>query len=441
MLALAASLLCACASEPKTTPLSPQQQALNVESYDKVWSKIKERHFDPAKVGDQWDAEHAKLRPQVEQAKTMAQARAASNQLIGSLHQSHFGIIPGDVYDEMKGGGEAPPESGSGDWSGNPGFELRAVGGEALVIRVEPKSPADLAGVKPGWVLVSAEKRDVGAMIAKFEKNFAGKLDKGLTMSVALRTLIRGEEGKPLHAEFLDGQDQRVALTIDRVAPTGTPVTFGNLPTLYLDIRRSMATDRIGYFFFSIWFDPPRLMPELQKAIEACDSCEGFILDLRGNIGGIGALAMGVGGWFIDQPDQKLGTLITRDSKLNFVLNPRLKPFTGPFAILVDEMSASTSEIFAGGMQDLGRARVFGTPTPGAALPSTVEVLPNGDRLQYAFANYISAKGEALEAKGVIPDEIVPLSREKLLEQGDPVLKAAIEWIQSQTAAKARAKD
>ncbi len=99
--------------------------------------------------------------------------------------------------------------------------------------------------------------------------------------------------------------------------------------------------------------------------------------------------------------------------------------------MLVDELSMSTSEIFAGGLKDLKRARVFGTKTPGAALPSTVEVLPNGDRFQYAFANYISAGGKPLEGAGVVPDVETPLTRDLLLEGRDPAVEAAVCWIRS----------
>ena len=72
-------------------------------------------------------------------------------------------------------------------------------------------------------------------------------------------------------------------------------------------------------------------------------------------------MAMGMAGWFIAQPDQKLGTLYMRDTTLKFVVNPRLTTFSGPLAILVDGASASTSEIMAEGLKDLGRARIFGS--------------------------------------------------------------------------------
>ena len=100
----------------------------------------------------------------------------------------------------------------------------------------------------------------------------------------------------------------------------------------------------------------------------------------------------------------------------------------------MDELSLSTAEILAGGLKDLKRARVFGTRTPGAALPSMIVLLPNGDRFQFAMANYISAGGKPLEGEGVIPDVETPLTRAALLEGRDPAVEAAVRWIRSASA-------
>jgi len=140
---------------------------------------------------------------------------------------------------------------------------------------------------------------------------------------------------------------------------------------------------------------------------------------------------MGMAGWFIDKPDQRLGTMYTRQAPVKFIVNPRPPVYSGALAILVDGSSASTSEVFAGGMKDLGRARIFGTRTAGAALPSAIDQLPNGDALQHAMADYISEGGQTLEGVGVIPDVEVRLTREALLSGHDPVLDAAIEWIRT----------
>ena len=102
----------------------------------------------------------------------------------------------------------------------------------------------------------------------------------------------------------------------------------------------------------------------------------------------------------------------------------------------MDGSSASTSEIFAGGLKDLGRARIFGTRSAAAALPSIIEKLPNGDGFQYAIANYVSEGGEALEANGVTPDVEVKLTRKALLAGHDAVVDAAVDWIKKQRAIK-----
>ena len=99
--------------------------------------------------------------------------------------------------------------------------------------------------------------------------------------------------------------------------------------------------------------------------------------------------------------------------------------------MLVDGASASTSEIFAGGMKDWN-ARAFSEPArPAAALPSSFEKLPNGDGFQYAIANYISEGGKPLEGLGVTPDVETPLTREALLAGKDPALDAAVDWIKT----------
>lgn len=426
-----ALLLSACTATPKPASLTAEQRDLNLQSIDMVHARIKQRHFDPDKVGTAWDTKHAEMRVKVEQARSMAEARAAMSELIESLQQTHFGILPSDAYEgaeaeEPSAGDKTTGERHAG---GETGIELRRIGNDAVVTRVEPDSPAAAAGVKPGWAVESVDKRLASPLIARIEKLSAGKTAAPLVAATMLQSLAHGDVGTPLNYTFRAENDRIVSVAITPVQPLGKAQKFGNLPTMYLKTSRRIVPPGVGVLAFSIWFDPMKVNSELEALLNECSDCQGIVIDLRGNIGGIGAMAMGVGRYFIDKPDQKLGTMIQREGKLNFVLNPSPKPFTKPVAILIDEVSASTSEIFAGGMQDLGRARVFGTRSPGAALPSIVEVLPNKDRLHYAFANYISVKGQTLEGHGVIPDEPVPLSREALLAGHDPVLDAAVKWI------------
>jgi carboxyl-terminal processing protease len=103
-------------------------------------------------------------------------------------------------------------------------------------------------------------------------------------------------------------------------------------------------------------------------------------------------------------------------------------------AILTDEMTASTSELFAGGLQALGRARVFGATSSGQALPSLMPRLPNGDVLLHAVADMKGPGGVRWEGPGVVPDMPAPVTREALLAGRDPALDAAVAWIVEQNS-------
>ena len=197
-------------------------------------------------------------------------------------------------------------------------------------------------------------------------------------------------------------------------------------------VESRTVTPNIGYVRFNLFFEPEALIASFQQAVKACQTCDGFIIDVRGNPGGIAGLATGVAGWFTEKQGQRLGSMFLRGVSVKFPVFPRVEPFLGPLAILVDGCSASTSEVLAGGMKDLGRARIIGTRTAGAALPSVFTRLPNGDGFQYAIGNYISEGGQQLEGFGVTPDQEVKLTRHQLLEGQDPVLDAAVTWIEKQ---------
>jgi carboxyl-terminal processing protease len=102
-------------------------------------------------------------------------------------------------------------------------------------------------------------------------------------------------------------------------------------------------------------------------------------------------------------------------------------------AVLIDETSASASEVFAGGMQAIGRVRVFGSTSLGGVLPAVTDRLPNGDVLYHAIADFATPDGTVLEGRGVLPDEPVRPTRADLLAGRDPVLDAALAWIDTFT--------
>jgi carboxyl-terminal processing protease len=189
-----------------------------------------------------------------------------------------------------------------------------------------------------------------------------------------------------------------------------------------------------GVIRFNVWMTA--VDREFQKAIDTHRNADGIVIDLRGNPGGLAAMLMGISGHFVKER-KVLGTMKTRDSELRFPVNPRLvnaagervDPYAGPLAILVDGMSGSASECFTGGMQAIGRARVFGQVSMGQALPALFNKLPNGDVLIHAYGDFVAADGTRLEGRGVVPDVVVPLTRASLLQGKDETLEAALDWI------------
>ena len=124
-----------------------------------------------------------------------------------------------------------------------------------------------------------------------------------------------------------------------------------------------------------------------------------------------------------------------RDATLKFVIFPRPETYSGPLAILIDEGSASTSEILAGGLQDLKRARIFGVRSAGAALPSDI-VAPAERRWFPVCAGELHfGEWQGSRRRWGNAGCRRPQTREARCSSGrDPVVEAADEWIRSTPA-------
>ena len=411
---------------PQTPPeasWTPEEQRLALESFEVVWTTVRDKHWDPQLGGLNWQAVHDELRPQVEAAKTRAQVREVLQQMIDRLGQSHFNLIPAELYEKME------PAAGQQAGEGVVGLDLRVLEGQATVVSVEEALGQQ---VRPGWQIVKINGESLEPVLSQVGEMYRDSTLRDLILRAVVQARLRGEVGQTLSVEFRDGEGQTVERQLTLTQPRGNRYQLGNLPASYVWLESRRLEGHLGYIAFNNFLDPIPLMEAFEKAVRSFLDCQGLLIDLRGNTGGIGAMVMGMAGWFVSEKDQWLGTMLTRDTQLKLVVNPRSPAFKRPLAILIDGCSASAAEFFAGGLKDLGRARLFGTRTAGAALPSSLESLPNGDRLQYAFADYLSRSGQRLEGVGVIPDEEVPLTREALLQGRDPVMEAAIRWLQAQ---------
>ncbi|MDP2874786.1 MAG: S41 family peptidase, partial [Holophaga sp.] len=374
----------------------------------------------PKLGGLDWQKVHDELRPRVEKAVNAAEVRAILGEMLDRLKQTHFGIVPAEVYSDLQTGTKG---------GGTSGVELRLIEGKAIVTNLEPGSPGEKMGVKRGWELLRVDGKEIAPVLQKITTSFKDSTQLDLMASRRLQSFLDGEVGTTVEVLFGNGTTS-TTLRLGRTAPRGKTVTFGNMPSMSFWVEHRTLPGQIGYLKFNAWFEPMAIAEAFQASLKDSGTLKGFVIDLRGNPGGIGGMAMGAAGWFTDKADLKLGTMIMRGTTLNFVVFPRPSAFAGPLAILVDGCSGSTSEIFAGGMQDIHRARVFGGRSAGAALPSVFERLPNGDGFQYAIANYISEGGQPLEGRGVTPDEEVRPTQRELLMGKDPTLDRALAWIQ-----------
>lgn len=118
-----------------------------------------------------------------------------------------------------------------------------------------------------------------------------------------------------------------------------------------------------------------------------------------------------------------------RNQKIDYSFEPARDTYKGPVVVLMDVCSTSSSEYFAGSMQDIDRAVIIGERSPGYLLIANWKKLLNGASLMYAFAQPIMPDGQVIEGRGVVPDMEVRLDREALLEGTDTQLEAAVNYI------------
>ena len=421
-------LLGGCASAPKEPLLTPAQKRLNLDSFEYAWQTVNDTYWDPEFGGVDWPAVHDELRPRIEQGTRMSEDRAIMEDMISRLGVSHFAIVPAVVYDIMG------TDAGAGALDGTAGIDLRVIDLHALVTSVYPDSPAAQAGVRPGWEIIRIGETDIAGRLQEVGKELADNPRRGALLSDGVMSRLEGSIGDTINAAFRDGDDRVVELDIQLVEKKGRKVKAANLPGTYIWIDTKRLPGDVGCIAFNGFLDPPYVMQEYNDAMASFLDAKGVIIDLRGNGGGLGAMAMGMMGWLV-QETQHPGTLYLRGHELKFLIEPRATNYTGPVVVLIDGLSASASEFFAGILKDIGRAQVIGSRSAGAVLGARLERLPNGDGFLYAAVNYEAKSGVVLEGVGVIPDtEVIP-TRRALLEGRDPALEAALGWIEVQSPA------
>lgn len=417
------------------TEAAPIDTAVELATFDSVWTRIQRTYYDSTMRGIDWSAVRTELRPRVARARSRAEVRATITQMLSRLGESHFAVLPGSVL------GDSVPAAAT-DHPGDAGMEVRLLEDRLIVTRVDPAGPAAQAGIRTGWTIDRIGSTEVAPLIGTLG-TVTGERERRIA-AIRLNLRFIGELTGPAGSRLsLALRDERGVVRphdlVRREAP-GQAIQFGALPTMLTRLeheRVAQGTGCAGVIRFNM-FMPPIAAP-FDDAIGALRDCKGIVLDLRGNLGGVAAMVMGLAGYFFEE-QVLLGELRLRGSELRYTANPRrvsrhgdrTEPYSGPLAILVDELSASTTEIFAAALQHLSRARVFGVPSAGQALPALLMRLPNGDGLMYVIADFVAPGGRRLEGQGVVPDERIAITRAGLLAGSDEPLLAALRWIESE---------
>ncbi len=461
--AVCSSVLAAAAAGQGASPAS-EKAALNLESFDFAWQKIADTFWEEEMGGVDWRAVSDELRPRARDAADARELRNVIQEMLARLGQSHFGVLPGAGSAD---GGAEPAESEDGDDAActpalmrtvgggggssasdaGPGFEVRFVDGVAVVSRVEADSAAGRSGLAVGVEIVRIGDQRLAALGRCFELESLEPRVAAMVGARAIDGLLFGAPGDSVEVELADGAGERFVLDLERAhRPGAVEVGFGNLPPMQFLFETEEVGTRTGgrvlVVRFNVWMVP--MVEAFETALfgdpaAGASAFDGLLIDLRGNPGGVAGTAVGVAGYLMDE-QVELGRMLHRGSDLRLLVFPRrvsrgsekLEVFKGPVAVIIDGGSASTSEIFAAGLQDHGRARLFGEPSRAAALPAVIERMPNGDLLMHAIADFVRPNGERVEGRAVAPDSLVPLTREGLLSGRDEPREAALAWIASE---------
>lgn len=306
------------------------------------------------------------------------------------------------------------------------GAVLRTEDEYTTVVRLVPAGPADKSGlIKPEDRIVGVAQGESGKMV-----DVVGwRLDDVVE-------LIRGPAGSHVQLEIIpDGDEQSKTIQITRntvkleeqsaqkrmltLTREGRERKIGviEVPTFYVDFKGQQRGDPD---YKSTTRDVRRLIDELKT-----EGMDGLIVDLRNNGGGSLAEANSLTGLFI-----KLGPTVQVKSANNrvnpFYDNDNAVAWDGPMMVLVNRLSASASEIFAGAIQDYQRGLIVGTQTFGKGTVQTLIPLNRG-QLKLTQAKFYRISGQSTQHQGVIPDIAYPgiYDAESI---GESALDGALPW-------------
>lgn len=308
------------------------------------------------------------------------------------------------------------------------GAVLQSENENTKVVRLVPAGPADKAGqLKPADLIVGVGQGEDG----EIEDVVGWRLDEVVD-------LIRGPKDSIVRLNIIpaDGDDtqqkvikitrnkvkleeQAAQSKIIKLEHEGKPYKLGviSIPAFYIDFA---ALQRGDPNYKSTTRDTAKLINELKA-----EGIDGLIIDLRNNGGGSLREANDLVGLFISRgPTVQIRDPLDRVN-IQADLDPRVA-YNGPMAVLVNRLSASASEIFAGAIQDYQRGLIVGSQTFGKGTVQTLSPLHHG-QIKLTHAKFYRISGESTQHKGVIPDVALPTIYDTD-QIGESALDGALPW-------------
>ena len=321
--------------------------------------------------------------------------------LVEGIYSGYAGAL-GDPYTEYYDEQEAKElfETTNGEFFGIGASMSKQLGtDEITIVNVYEDSPADKAGLKSGDILYKVDEHETAGY----------ELDTVVSW-------IKGEKGTSVVLHVLrDGKEVEVTAVRDKIEVQ--------------TVAYEMKEDQIGYIAVSE-FDSVTYH-QFETALEDLEKqgMKGLVIDLRNNPGGN-----------FDTVTDMLKLLLpegvivsTKDKEGNVeVTCDGANEFDKPLAVLVNQYSASASEIFSGAVQDYGIGEIVGMTTYGKGVVQQLMDLGDGTCLKMTIAEYYTPNGRSINGKGVEPDVEVEYEYDENNPEADTQLEKALEVVKDQ---------
>jgi carboxyl-terminal processing protease len=293
-----------------------------------------------------------------------------------------------------------------------------------VITSVRPESPANKAGLRPGYVIHALDGISVEQIVQGAESRVPPPVNsrsQNARITKALLSRIYGAPGTEVSIVYSEKGEEKRELRVARTKRSGASV--GPI-FLAIEFEAKRLENGIGYVRLNTL--QPQLTAQVHSAIKSMGDVRGIIIDLRGNSGGE---IEGMPDLFLKER-ALLYLRKSRDEEAEVFFEPADDAYEGPLALLVDNLSGSASELVAACLQAIGRAVVVGERSPGSVMESDTMIFPNGAIFIYPVAQIRTPDGTVLEGHGVVPDIEVGLDREMLLNGVDSQLDSAIRYIE-----------